>query len=48
LTFGYLEGAFGSMRTSVLALIIFFAAGFLLVMLVPTKEKKTEGQVFRV
>lgn len=48
LSFGYLEGAFGSMRTSVLALITFFAIGFILVMLVPGKEKQVEGEIFRV
>ncbi len=48
LCFGYLEGAFGSMRASVLALIIFFAVGFLLVTLIPSKEKEMEGEVFSV
>jgi len=48
LTFGYLEGAFGSMRTSVLALITFFAIGLIFVLLVPKKEKEIVGEVFEV
>lgn len=48
LSFGYLEGAFGSMRTSVLALITFFAIGLLLVLLVPKKEKEIAGEVFEM
>jgi MFS transporter, UMF1 family len=48
LSFGYLEGAFGSMRTSVLALITFFAIGFILMMRVPKKESQVEGETFRV
>jgi UMF1 family MFS transporter len=48
LSFGYLEGAFGSMRTSILALITFFAFGLLLLLFVPKKEKAVDGEVFRV
>jgi MFS transporter, UMF1 family len=48
LSFGYLEGAFGSMRTSILALITFFALGLILIMLVPKQEKNLEGEVFEV
>lgn len=48
LSFGYLEGAFGSMRTSVLALIAFFGIGLILVLLVPKKEKEIQGEVFEV
>ncbi len=39
LTFGYLEGAFGSMRTSILSLITFFIVGLVLLFLVPNKER---------
>jgi UMF1 family MFS transporter len=38
LTFGYIEGAFGSMRASILALILFFIVGLLLLLRVPRKE----------
>jgi UMF1 family MFS transporter len=38
LTFGYIEGAFGSMRSSILALILFFIVGLLLLLRVPRKE----------
>jgi len=38
LTFGYIEGAFGSMRSSILALIVFFVVGLLLLLRVPRKE----------
>ncbi len=48
LSFGYLEGAFGSMRTSILALITFFITGLLLVLLVPRKEKELDGKTFTV
>jgi UMF1 family MFS transporter len=48
LSFGYLEGAFGSMRMSVLALITFFAIGLVLVMIVPKEENKLEGETFKV
>lgn len=48
LSFGYLEGAFGSMRTSILALITFFALGLILIFLVPGKEKAIEGESFAV
>jgi UMF1 family MFS transporter len=48
LAFGYLEGAFGSMRTSILALITFFVVGLILVFLVPKTERQVEGKVFRV
>jgi UMF1 family MFS transporter len=37
LTFGYIEGAFGSMRASILALILFFVVGLLLLIRVPGK-----------
>lgn len=46
LAFGYLEGAFGSMRTSILSLITFFAIGLVLVFMVPKKEKALAGEVF--
>jgi len=45
ITFGYLEHM-GSMRTSILALIIFFIVGLLLIYRVPKKEKALEGKVF--
>ncbi|MBL0316893.1 MAG: MFS transporter [Flavobacteriales bacterium] len=48
LAFGYLEGSFGSMRASVLALIVFFFIGLILVFLIPKREKSIEGRVFRV
>ncbi len=48
LSFGFLEGAFGSMRTSILALITFFAVGLILIFIVPKKEKELDGKVFRV
>ncbi len=35
LSFGFIEGTFGSMRTSILALITFFVIGFLLLLRVP-------------
>lgn len=35
LSFGYIEGAFGSMRTSILALIAFFVIGLVLLLRVP-------------
>lgn len=38
LTFGYIEGAFGSMRASILALIVFFIVGLILLLRVPRKE----------
>jgi UMF1 family MFS transporter len=38
LSFGYIEGAFGSMRTSILALIFFFILGLLLLLRVPRNE----------
>ncbi|MFM9004650.1 MAG: MFS transporter [Flavobacteriales bacterium] len=38
LTFGYIEGAFGSMRTSILALIVFFILGLLLLLRVRRAE----------
>ncbi|MFM9983988.1 MAG: MFS transporter [Flavobacteriales bacterium] len=40
LAFGYLEGAFGSMRMSILALITFFVIGFILILFVPKEEKE--------
>lgn len=44
--FGLIEGITGSMRESVLSLVAFFAVGFLLLLLVPKKEKEIEGQTF--
>jgi MFS transporter, UMF1 family len=38
LSFGYLEGAFGSMRMSILSLIVFFVVGLILVFRVPKEE----------
>jgi UMF1 family MFS transporter len=38
--FGYIEGITGSMRNSVLSLIIFFGIGLLLLLFVPREEKK--------
>jgi UMF1 family MFS transporter len=38
LSFGYIEGAFGTMRTSILALIFFFIVGLLLLLRVPKHE----------
>jgi UMF1 family MFS transporter len=43
LSFGYIEGAFGSMRTSILALIFFFVIGLILLLRVPRKEQLTEN-----
>lgn len=40
--FGFIEGATGNMRSSVLALISFFVIGFLLLLLVPKDKFKTE------
>lgn len=37
LTFGYIEGVTGSMRNSVLSLIVFFALGLVLLLMVPRK-----------
>lgn len=37
LSFGYIEGTFGNMRTSILALIVFFVIGLLLLLRVPRK-----------
>ena len=37
-TFGYIEGITGSMRNSVLALIVFFALGMLVTFMVPNRE----------
>lgn len=48
LAFGYLEGAFGSMRTSILALITFFVIGLILVFLIPKREREIEGRVFKM
>ena len=48
LSFGFIEGFFGSMRASILALITFFIVGFLLVLLVPKKESEVEGKKFLV
>ena len=43
LSFGYIEGAFGSMRTSILALIVFFIVGLLLLLRVPRKDVLAEN-----
>jgi len=43
LSFGYIEGAFGNMRTSILALILFFIVGLLLLLRVPRKEPLGEN-----
>ena len=48
LSFGYLEGAFGSMRMSILSLIVFFIVGLILILIVPKKEKEISGTVFEV
>ncbi len=48
LSFGFIEGAFGSMRTSLLALITFFILGLILIFFVPKKEREIEGEFFRV
>lgn len=42
LSYGFLEALTGSMRTSILALMIFFIIGALLMMLVPKDETKIE------
>ncbi len=39
-TFGWIEGVTGSMRTSVLSLVVFFAIGILLMFFVPAREKR--------
>jgi UMF1 family MFS transporter len=39
-SFGFLEGTFGTMRASILALVVFFILGFLLLTLVPKEEKR--------
>lgn len=43
-SFGYLEGAFGTMRASILALIVFFVLGFLLLFRVPRQAGNSAGQ----
>jgi UMF1 family MFS transporter len=43
LSFGYIEGSFGSMRTSILALICFFVVGLLLLLRVPRNELSTKN-----
>jgi len=48
LSFGYLEGAFGSMRMSILSLITFFVVGLLLIFIVPKKEKQLDGVQFEI
>ncbi len=48
LSFGYLEGAFGSMRISILSLITFFVIGLLLIFIVPKKEKQIDEMKFEV
>ncbi len=48
LSFGYLEGAFGSMRMSILSLITFFIVGLILVFIVPKKEKEIQEVTFEV
>ncbi len=39
--FGYVEATSGNMRTSVLALIVFFVLGFLALFLIPAKENES-------
>lgn len=39
-SFGMIEGLTGGMRNSILALIVFFALGFLLLLRIPPKEKE--------
>jgi UMF1 family MFS transporter len=46
-SFGFIEGLAGSLRASVLALIVFFAVGLFAMFFVPTKEKEVKGQVFK-
>jgi UMF1 family MFS transporter len=41
LSFGFIEGTFGSMRASILALITFFALGLLLLMRVRNDKAST-------
>ncbi|MFZ4786348.1 MAG: MFS transporter [Flavobacteriales bacterium] len=48
LSFGFLEGFGGSMRVSILALITFFIAGYLAVLMVPKKEVEVKGKSFPV
>lgn len=48
LSFGFLEGFGGSMRVSILALITFFIAGYLAVLIVPKKEVEVKGKSFPV
>jgi len=40
-SFGFLEGAFGTMRASILALVVFFIVGFVLLLRVP-KERSAD------
>jgi UMF1 family MFS transporter len=47
LSFGYIESLAGSIRASVLALIVFFVVGLLILLVVPQKEKSMEGKTFR-
>ena len=47
LSFGYLEGAFGSLKASILALSAFFIIGLLLMLRVPKKEKKHDHLQFQ-
>lgn len=42
IVFGYLEGASGNMRMSVVALFIFFLVGLLLLFIIPKNEKEIE------
>jgi UMF1 family MFS transporter len=46
LSFGYLEGAFGSLRASILALSLFFIVGLTLMFLVPKKESNHNTLLF--
>jgi MFS transporter, UMF1 family len=41
-SFGFLEGTFGTMRASILALVVFFILGFVLLMRVPKETKNTQ------
>jgi UMF1 family MFS transporter len=43
--FGFIEGFTGGMRNSILALIVFFIAGFLLLLRVPRKKSIERSDV---
>ncbi len=46
-SFGYIEGVTGSMRNSLLSLVVFFTVGLLLLFLIPKKEIEIEGSEFK-